>query len=144
MRIRASAPLVVLVVVALCGGAGTALANKSASRSQANAVAQAIRSSPVAQINRVPTNRYRVTRVRISTVSSAWAMASLVPTKAFRNTFQSAIVVAVKPAGPRSRWVVVDLGSAQVGCGIAPNVVLADLLGLKSGESPCGPGEGIS
>jgi hypothetical protein len=40
--------------------------------------------------------------------------------------------------------VVVDLGTAEVGCGIAPNAVLADLLGLKAGESPCPPGEGIA
>jgi hypothetical protein len=142
MRNRSFLVLVLLVVLAVWGG-GTALASRSASRSQARAVAQAVRNSPVAGINKVPTSRYAVTRVRISTVSSAWSMASLVPTRAARNTFQSATVVAVRPAGG-SRWVVVDLGSDQVGCGIAPNAVLADLLGLKSGETPCPAGEGIS
>ncbi|MGH2902188.1 MAG: hypothetical protein ACRDK7_01120, partial [Solirubrobacteraceae bacterium] len=34
--------------------------------------------------------------------------------------------------------------TAEVGCGIAPDPVLADLLGLKAGEQPCAPGEGIS
>jgi hypothetical protein len=142
MRSRSFAALVLLVALAVWG-AGTALASKSASRSQATAVAQAVRSSPVGGINKVPTSRYSVRRVRISTVSSAWAMASLVPTKAARNKFQASTAVLVKPAGG-SRWVVVDVGSAQVGCGIAPNAVLADLLGLKSGESPCPMGEGIS
>jgi hypothetical protein len=143
MRHRSFVPLVVLITVAVGGGAGTALASKSASRSQATAVTRAVQSSPVGGINKVPTKRYTVARVRLSTVSSAWAMASLLPTKAFRNKFQSAIVVAVRPAGT-SRWVVVDLGSSEVGCGIAPNAVLADLLNLKSGESPCPPGEGIA
>jgi hypothetical protein len=143
MKGRYVAGLILLATLALGGGAGSALASQRASRSQANAVAQAVRSSPVGGINQVPTRRYTVSNVRISTVSRAWAMASLVPTKAFRNSFQTATVVAVRLAGTR-RWVVVDLGSAQVGCGTAPNVVLADLLGLKNGESPCLPGEGIT
>jgi hypothetical protein len=142
MRNRSFALLVLLAMLAV-GGAGTALASKRASRSQVNAVTRAVNGSPVGGINKVPKRRYTVTRVRLSTVGPAWAMASLVPTKPFRNRFQTATVVAVEPAGTRS-WVVVDLGSAGVGCGIAPNVVLADLLGLKSGESPCPPGEGIT
>ena len=104
---------------------------------------RAVRSSPVAGMDTVPTKRYTVANVRISTVSSAWAMAALVPTKAARDNFQPAKALAVKLSGT-SRWVVVDVGSAEVGCGIAVNVVLADLLGLRSGESPCPPGEGIT
>lgn len=139
-RLVALALLAALAFVAL---AASALASKNATRAQANAIAQAVRSSPVGGINTVPANRYVVTRVKISTVSKAWAMASLQPTRAARNRFQTASVVAVQPAGTR-KWVVVDLGSAEVGCGIAPNPVLADLLGLKAGESPCPPGEGIA
>jgi len=135
--------LALLAALAFAALATTALASKKATRAQANAVTQAVRSSPVGGINKVPTRRYTVTKVRISTVSKAWAMASLQPTKAFRNSFQAASVVAVQPAGT-GKWVVVDLGSAEVGCGIAPNAVLADLLGLKAGEAPCAPGEGIS
>jgi len=97
----------------------------------------------VDDIDKTPTNRYTVTNVRISTVSKAWAMASLVPTKAYRNKFQAATAVAVKPAGTRE-WVIVDLGTAEVGCGIAPNPVLTDLLGLKGGEVPCPTGTGIA
>lgn len=143
MRSRNFAGLVLLATLALGGGAGSAFASQRASRSQTNAVAQAVKSSPVGGIGKVSTRRYTVSKVRISTVSRAWAMASLVPTRAFRNKFQVATVVAVRLAGTGT-WVVVDLGSAQVGCGIAPNAVLADLLGLKSGESPCLPGEGIT
>jgi hypothetical protein len=122
--------------------AGEALASTHATSSQASAVAKAVKSSPVDDIDKVPAKRYSVTDVRVSTVSKAWAMASLVPTKPYRNTFQPATVVAVKPAGTRE-WVVVDLGTAEVGCGIAPNRVLADLLGLKGTEVPCPTGAGI-
>jgi hypothetical protein len=67
-----------------------------------------------------------VTRQRVSTVSKSWAIAQLVATPAFRTTFQNATVLAIRPAGTNG-WVIVDLGTAQVGCGIAPNKVLADL-----------------
>jgi hypothetical protein len=136
-------PLVAVALLVPLVLAAGALARKNATPTQAKAVSQAVTSSPVGGINKVPTRRYTVTNVKISTVSKAWAMASLVPTKAFRKSFQAATVVAVQPAGT-SKWVVVDLGSAEVGCGIAPNAVLADLLGLKRGESPCPPGEGIA
>lgn len=123
--------------------AGPAVASTHATSSQANAVARAVRSSHVDDIDKVPTKRYTVSKVRISTVSKAWAIASLVPTKAYRNSFQPATIVAVKPAGTRE-WTVVDLGTAEVGCGIAPNRVLTDLLGLKGTEVPCPTGTGIS
>ena len=122
---------------------GPALASTHATSSQASAVARAVRSSHVDDIDKVPTKRYTVTNVRISTVSNAWAMASLAPTKAYRNSFQPATVVAIRPAGTRE-WIVVDLGTAEVGCGIAPNRVLTDLLGLKGTEVPCPTGTGIS
>jgi hypothetical protein len=143
MRHHHVAALPVLVLLAVLSLAATAFAARNATRSQASAIARAVRSSPVAGIDKVPARHYRVVNVRISTVSSAWAMASLTPTKAARDNFQPAIVLAIEPAGTRS-WTVVDLGSAEVGCGIAPNAVLADLLALKSGESPCPPGEGVS
>lgn len=142
MRRILAASVLFAALVALLASA-TAIASKSATRSQASAVAQAVRTSPVGGIDKVPTKHYTVTKVKISTVSAAWAMASLVPAKGYRNKFQAATVVAVRPAGT-SKWVVVDLGTADVGCGIAPDAVLADLLGLKRGESPCPKGEGIS
>jgi hypothetical protein len=123
--------------------AGAALASTRATNAQASAVASAVRSSPVGGMNKVPTKRYKVTNVRISSVSKAWAMASLEPTKGYQTTFQAATVLAVQPAGTHT-WVVVDLGSAEVGCGIAPNPVLADLLGLKRNQAPCPPGKGIA
>lgn len=135
--------LALLGAATLLVPAGAALASTHATSSQASAVARAVRSSHVEDIDKVPTKRYTVTNVRISTVSKAWAMASLVPTKAYRNSFQSATAVAVRPAGTHE-WIVVDLGSAEVGCGMAPNRVLADLLGLQGTEMPCPTGTGIS
>jgi hypothetical protein len=143
MSQRRCLALALLAALAFAALAASALARKNATPAQARAVARAVKSSPVGGINTVPSNRYVVRKVEISTVSKAWAMASLRPTKAARDRFQPAVVVAVQPAGT-ARWVVVDLGSAEVGCGIAPDAVLADLLGLKAGESPCPPGEGLA
>jgi hypothetical protein len=139
----ATALLAAFSVLALLALSGSALASKSASPTQFRALTRAIHATPVAGINRIPTSHYRVSRVRISTVSASWASASVVPTKRFQATLQGIEVVAVKLAG-KSTWVVIDAGSAEVGCGIAPDPVLADLLGLKAGEQPCAPGEGIS
>ena len=69
-----------------------------------------------------------------------WAIAQLVARPAFRTTFQNATVLAIRAAGTNG-WVVVDLGAAEVGCGIAPNKVLADLFKAKT---PCPLGQGIS
>jgi hypothetical protein len=121
----------------------SALASKNATPAQARALTRAIHATTVGGVNKIPRNRYRISNAKISTVGKSWATASLVPTKRSRATFQPAYVLAVNPAGTGS-WVVVDLGSAEVGCGIAPDPVLADLLGLKAGEQPCPPGEGIA
>ena len=88
---------------------------------------------------KAPKSHYRLTGERVSSVSSSWAKADVVARPGFQSTFQNATVVAVRLAGT-GQWVVVDLGSAQVGCGIAPNKVLADLFSTKT---PCPPGTGI-
>jgi hypothetical protein len=139
----AIACLVALTVLAIFLSSSTALASRNATPAQVKALTRAIHVTPVAGINKIPTNRYRITRARISTVSTSWASAWVEPTKRFQATLQGIEVVAVKPGGT-STWVVVDAGTAEVGCGIAPDPVLADLLGLKAGEQPCAPGEGIS
>jgi hypothetical protein len=128
-----------LMVVSAIVGAGAVLwaspagASRAATANQRQALTNAVHSSVVGGINKVPTNEYTVTGVRISSVSKSWASARLVATPAFKSKFQNGFVVAVKLAGT-SRWVVVDLGSAQVGCGIAPNKVLADLFNTRR---PC-------
>jgi hypothetical protein len=120
--------------------AAPAGASRAASAKERRALTNAVHVSPVGAINKVPKSHYRVTGQRVSTVSKSWAVARLVATPAFRTTFQNATVLAIRPAGTNG-WVVVDLGTAEVGCGIAPNKVLADLLKTKT---PCPPGQGIS
>jgi hypothetical protein len=143
MRHARSAAIALAVAALALTLSSSALASKRATPAQVKALIRAVRTTPVAGIDKVPTNRYQVSGVKISTVGKAWATASLVPTKRFQGTFQGAYVLAVQLAGTGS-WVVVDAGSAEVGCGIAPDPVLADLLGLKAGEQPCPPGEGIA
>jgi len=139
----AIALLAASVVLAVLAFSDSALASKSATPAQLRALTSAIHSTPVAGINTIPANRYRVSRAKISTVSTYWASAWVEPTKRFQATLQGIEVVAVRLAGKRT-WVVVDAGTAEVGCGVAPDSVLADLLGLKAGEQPCAPGEGIA
>jgi hypothetical protein len=140
-RARSSA-IVPFAVISILAIASPALASKNATPAQVKSLTRAARATPVAGINTIPTNRYVVSRAKISTVSPSWAAAWLEPGKRYRNTFQSIEVLAVKLAGTGS-WAVVDAGTAEVGCGVAPDSVLADLLGLKAGEQPCPPGEGI-
>jgi hypothetical protein len=125
-----------LVVAAAMVGAAPAGASRAANSSERQGLTNAVRASSVGGINRVARNRYTITGQRVSTVSRNWGTARLVATPAFRSSFQNAIVVAVKLAGT-NRWVVVDLGGAQVGCGIAANKVLADLFNTRT---PCARG----
>jgi hypothetical protein len=108
-----------------------ASARRTASSSQVSALTRAVHGSPVAGLNRIPKSHYRVTNLRVSTVSKSWASASVTPTARYRTSLQGISVVAVQPAGTRT-WVVVDAGSAEVGCGFAPTQVLADLYGGKA------------
>jgi hypothetical protein len=142
-RPAAAALIVASALLVLLASSASALASKTATPAQLKALTNAIRSTPVAGIDKIPANRYRVLRAKISTVSTSWASAWVEPTRRFQARLQGIEVVAVRLAG-KSTWVVVDAGTAEVGCGVAPNAVLADLLGLKAGEQPCAPGEGIS
>lgn len=136
-RVTSVAVLVTAAAMVLATPAG---ASRAANAKERRALTQAVHASPVGGINTVPRSHYRVTGQRVSTVSKSWAIAQLVAAPAFRTTFQNATVLAIRPAGTNT-WVVVDLGTAQVGCGIAPDKVLADLFKTKT---PCPPGEGIS
>ncbi len=118
--------------------AAPAVASRAANGTERQGLTNAVHASVVAGINKVPRSHYTVTGQRVSTVSKNWGSARLVATSGFKSSFQNALVVAVKLAGT-NRWVVIDLGSAQVGCGIAPNKVLADLFNTKR---PCPGGIG--
>ncbi len=117
----------------LVASAGARRAPSSQART---ALIAAVHTSSVGGLNKIPRSHYRVTDVQISSVSSSWASAQIIATAAYRSRFQNATIVAVQPAGT-GRWVVVDLGSAQVGCGIAPDKVLQDLYRTKR---PCASG----
>lgn len=131
-----------LVALALIGAAvfltlvASAGARRAPSSQARRALIAAVHASSVGGLSKVPRSHYRVTDAQISSVSSSWASAQLTATAAYRSSFQNATIVAVQPAGT-GRWVVVDLGSAQVGCGIAPNRVLQDLYRTKR---PCASG----
>ena len=140
VRALAAAALAALGVALVA--AVPASARRTASSSQRSALVKAVQSSPVAGLSRVPRSHYTLTNVRVSTVSKAWASVEVTPTARYRSSLQSISVVAVAPAGTRS-WVVVDAGSADVGCGIAPDKVLADLLHTKV-SSVCRGEGGIS
>jgi len=128
-----------LVAAALAAGAlglaaSPALASRKPTTRQAQAITKAVQTSPVGGASDIPTNQYRVTGIRVSTVSRVWATANMTPTKAYKDTLQSAFVMLVRPAGTQS-WVVVDLGTAEVGCGYAPDPVLDDLRGSGYSQS---------
>jgi hypothetical protein len=127
-----------LAVIAAMIWAVPAGASRSANTTERQGLTNAVRSSSVGGLNRVPGSHYTVTGQRVSTKSRNWGIARLVATSAFRSTFQNSVAVAVKLAGT-NRWVVVDVGTSMVGCGIAPNVVLADLFNTKR---PCVGGIG--
>ncbi len=132
-------PLTLAGATLLMTFTSAAVASRAPSSQARTAVATAVHESSVGGLNRIPSSHYRVTGIRISSVSSSWASAQLTPAPGYQTSFQSGMVVAVRPAGTM-RWVVVDVGSAQVGCGIAPDKVLADLDGVGR---PCATG-GIS
>lgn len=120
-------------LAAVAAAATTASADRAATPAQKTQITKAVKTTPVAGLRSVR-NRFNVTGVRVSTVSDAWATARVVPKPRYRTTFQSGYVVLVRP--PAGRWVVVDAGSASVGCSVAPYRVLVDLRigGCAAGE----------
>jgi hypothetical protein len=137
LRVRLAAPALVATGIAMLFAA-SASASRAPTIKEQKGITNAVLATHVADLNRVPKSHYRVTGERVSSVSNSWAKAEVVARPGFQSTFQNASVVAVRLAGT-SQWVVVDLGSAQVGCGIAPNKVLADLFSTKT---PCPSGTG--
>lgn len=121
--------------------AAPAHAAKKATPQQTAALTRAIFSSPVGGIDK-DVQKFRVTGAKVSTVSRSWATATVAPRKRYARSLQGGYVIAVQPAGTR-QWVVVDVGTAMVGCGIAPNSVIADLLGVQNVAAVCPDGEGV-
>ncbi|MBK9178665.1 MAG: hypothetical protein IPM45_03650 [Acidimicrobiales bacterium] len=147
------AALVVLVATAsltACGGGGgggdddeqtttTAEATTTSSTeptttttaptTEEGAIEAAIRDTAVADVRDVPAGYFTVEGITIVEVSGAqYATARLVSTPEAAAQFQDAVAVLEKaPTG----WIVADVGTAFVGCGIVPPDALA-ALGLPS------------
>ena len=130
--------LLVAGLVALLTAA-PATASRKATKREAAAITRAIHTSTVGGIKKVPRSHYRVTRQKVSTISRYWALADMVARPKYVNSFQNASVLLIRLAGT-GRWAVVDLGTADVGCGIAPTPVLVDLFNTNT---PCPSGQGI-
>lgn len=117
--------------------AAPAAASKAPTKSQAAAIARAVETTTLGGANKLDRSWYTVGKIRVSSLSDAWALAWQLPTRAGDGRFQPAYFMLVNPPGSK-RWTVVSLGTALVGCGVAPNVVVKDLTG-----GGCPPGEGI-
>lgn len=135
LRHRWTIAAVLGLLVALVATAPASAARR-ANAQQRTALAKAVKSSPVAGINRVPQAKYRVTGQKVSTVSSSWATANVTPTRAAEGTLQGGTAIAVRLAGTK-QWVVVDFGTSGVGCNIAPDAVVADLFGIRNVRQYC-------
>jgi len=83
------------------------------------AITAAVQRSPATA--GVPGTGYAVTDVRTAATDATWAGAALQPTG---DDLDPATVVLHRVRGT---WTVVDLGTAQVGCGTAPATVVTDL-----------------
>ncbi len=110
---------------------------RAANAAEARAITTAYRSSPLGDVNQVPRANYRIVGIRVSRLAPTWATARQVPTAAGEATFQPAYGVLVRLARTRGApgpWVLVDVGSSEVGCKVAPRRVLTDLrLGCPDG-----------
>ena len=144
-RLVLAPAIVACLGVAIFAGAGltgspAASGGRPATAAEARAIVKAYRSSPLGDVNLVPRANYRFVGIRVSKLARSWATARQVPTPAAGATFQPAygVLVRVSPtprgAGP---WVLVDVGSSEVGCAVAPKRVLADL------HLSCAPGTGL-
>lgn len=133
------APLAVLAAASVVAGAyaAPAVASKAPTKSESRHITRAVRTTSLGGANQLDRSWYRVNRIRVSSLSGSWALAWQTATRAGRGKFQPAYFVLAQPQGAR-RWVVMSLGTALVGCGVAPNVVIKDLTG-----GTCPPGEGI-
>lgn len=86
------------------------------------AISAAVAASPA--VAGVPASDYTVTGARLAASDPAWAAAALEPTPAAAGDLDPATVVLQQVGGT---WQVVDLGTAQVGCGLVTPAVQHDL-----------------
>jgi hypothetical protein len=121
-----------LALLALAGLApAAALGSRPANAPEAEFIIEAIETSRVGGIDRIPLSWYQVERIRISSVNQRYASAFLDATPRARARLQPTDVLLEQVRGT---WRVLDLD--QIPCGIAPRRVLRDLFG---GCVPSGP-----
>jgi hypothetical protein len=129
-RFRIHLPLSLAVAALAMTFAASAAASRAPTSKERAAIGGAVYAASVyVGVNRIPRSHYQLTRQRVSSVSDSWATADLIARPGFRLKLGDATVVAVRVAGTE-HWVVVDVGydyRGYVGCGIAPDAVLADL-----------------
>jgi hypothetical protein len=114
--------------LALCAliaalAAGAAVGSRPATTPEAEFIVQAVTTSRVGGINRIPKRWYQVTRMRISTVNTNYGAAYLAATPAGRNKLQPTDVLVARLTS--GKWAVLDLD--VIPCNIAPRAVLRDL-----------------
>jgi len=115
---RALVATTVVLAVAL---APSADAHRAPTKSEAAAITTAVRTSSLTRA--VPSSRYDVKNIRISTVDSSFAAGDVVPKPRFRGSVQQAVVLLHRR---NHHWVLVDIGGAM-GCPGASKAVLRDL-----------------
>ena len=91
----------------------------NATASQKAAITTAIQTTSVAGLNQVPQANYTVGKTVLYAGSKYWARASIVPTPAAKATFQGSIAVLARSGGTNT-WTVLDIGTSEVGCRVAP------------------------
>lgn len=84
------------------------------------AISRAVYASPLTA--QVPDTEYVVVGLQLAGTDGQWAGGMIEPRKP--NALQPAAVLLHRVAG---RWKLVDLGTAMVGCGVAPRAVLEQL-----------------
>ncbi len=135
--LRVPLALLAAAAVALSAFAAPAVASKAPTKSQARHIKKAVRTTKLGGADKLRQSWYKVNRIRISSLSDNWALAWQTATKRGEGKFQPAYFILANPQGAK-RWVVMSLGTALVGCGVAPDSVIKDLTG-----GGCPPGEGI-
>ncbi len=100
---------------------------------EADAIAEAVRTSPYTA--QVPANEYKVAGTALASSDPSWAYTELHPTVADLDRAEG--VLHRTDGG----WKLVQLGTYEVGCGVAPSAVLDDF-GLECPPADAADAEG--
>lgn len=112
-----AAPALAVTIAAMTTGSASADTTSAPAE-----ISTAVTTSPA--VAGVPAADYSVTDVRLADSDPTWAAAQLTPTAAGADVLDPATVVLQQVDGT---WQVVDLGTAQVGCGLVTPAVEGEL-----------------